>query len=224
VVDQSSPPAGGDPDEFTPRERGLLIGNEVARQVARGDLDPAPMHPGTYLDALASDPPNVPVQLRDEIMGPGGMAERLAASEDPRRRECVLGRVRERRPRPPGRDADRDGIELMAEPDLEAASAFIAKAPWTFATTYARFASHEYTTRWDCRARRIEDDFERFVRLIEEHGYWRLWGRRRWRSLNVDDRFYWLHWNLATVEERTVINRWWKAARQPEPDQLELWS
>jgi hypothetical protein len=38
----------------------------------------------------------------------------------------------------------------------------------------------------------------------------KLWLRcHRWRSLNVDDRFYWLHWNpVSSVRERTVINRW----------------
>src|SRR3954454_3153735 len=105
----------------------------------------------------------------------------------------------------------------MQQPDhpipgdaVDRARAFIAKATWTFAETYAHFAPHEYTTRWTCRARGIEDEFEAFVRLIEsDAGYWRPWGRHRWRSLNLDGRFYWLHFNVATVKERTVINRWW---------------
>jgi len=50
------------------------------------------------------------------------------------------------------------------------------------AESYARFAPHEYTTRWTCRERGIEDQFEAFVRLIESDGFWRPWGRHRWRT------------------------------------------
>ena len=106
--------------------------------------------------------------------------------------------------------------------ELERARAFVEQADWTYAETYARFAEHEYTTRWACRARRIEDEFEQFVRLIESDGYSRPWGTHRWRSLTVDNRFYWLHWNVCTVRERTVINRWWLDAARPEPAQLSM--
>jgi hypothetical protein len=89
-----------------------------------------------------------------------------------------------------------------------AARVFIAQAIWTFAETMP-WAPHEYTTRWACRGQGIEDDFEAFALLIESDGYWRPWGRHQWRSLNLDDRFYWLHWNpVASVRERTVVNRW----------------
>ena len=68
----------------------------------------------------------------------------------------------------------------------------------------------------------IEDEFEDFVRLIEADGYWRLWGLHRWRSLTVDDHVYWLHWNLCTVEERMIVNRWWRDRMAPEPAQLTM--
>ena len=105
---------------------------------------------------------------------------------------------------------------------LDDARAFVQAAEWTWASTYAHFAPHEYTTRWSCRARGIESEFEAFVRTIEAAGYWRPWGSHRWHSLNLDDRFYWLHWNIATVAERTVINRWWLDAASAESTQLAL--
>src|SRR5689334_12744983 len=103
------------------------------------------------------------------------------------------------------------------------ARAFVAQAEWTFAETYARFAPHSYCSRWTCRARGVEAEFEAFALLIESDGYWRLWGRHRWRSLALDEHIYWLHWNPVTsVRERTVINRWWADRMDPDPGQLTL--
>jgi hypothetical protein len=106
--------------------------------------------------------------------------------------------------------------------DLDDARAFIAKATWTFAETMP-WAPHEYATRHRSRAQGLEAEFEAFAFLIETDGFWRRWGRHRWRSLNVDDHFYWLHWNVvASVRERTVINRWWLGSASPGPAQLSL--
>ena len=106
----------------------------------------------------------------------------------------------------------------QASPDagLDAARAFIEKADWSFASTMW-WSPHEYCVRHRCRAQGIEDEFEDFVRLIEADGYWRLWGLHRWRSLTVDDHVYWLHWNLCTVEERMIVNRWWRDRMAPSP-------
>src|SRR4051812_40520423 len=76
---------------------------------------------------------------------------------------------------------------------LDDARAFVEAATWHFARTMP-WAPHEYTTRHRCRAQGIEADFESFVRLIESDGFWRPWGRHRWRSLALDAHVFWLHW------------------------------
>lgn len=53
-----------------------------------------------------------------------------------------------------------------------------------------------------------ERGFDQLAVLITEDGYWRPWGAHRRRTINLDGRFYWLHWNVCTIAERTVINRW----------------
>lgn len=101
------------------------------------------------------------------------------------------------------------------------ARAFVRRAKWVFASSMP-WHPHEYVSRRDCLNDGIEDEFEDFVRLIEADGYWRLWGLHRWRSLTVDDHVYWLHWNLCTVEERMIVNRWWRDRMAPEPAQLTM--
>ena len=64
------------PDEWTPRERGLLMGHDIAEEIGRGAMS-------GQLRPLAADPPQIPSLLRDRIMGEWGMRERLDASEDP---------------------------------------------------------------------------------------------------------------------------------------------
>jgi hypothetical protein len=71
-----------EPDEFTPRERGLLIGREVAGQIAREQMRATQLTPDQALDVLAAGPPQVPRELYDWIMG-DGLRERLDASVDP---------------------------------------------------------------------------------------------------------------------------------------------
>jgi hypothetical protein len=75
-----------EPDEFTPHQRGMLLGAKVAESVGRGDLQ-AYNEEGVAIDlltAMAGGPPHIPENMRRWIMGPPvGMAERLAASEDP---------------------------------------------------------------------------------------------------------------------------------------------
>ena len=70
-----------EPDEYTPRERGLLLGHALAQKIARGGVAIVGGTPGEVLDALAGDPPQVPSELYEHIMD--GMAERLADGEDP---------------------------------------------------------------------------------------------------------------------------------------------
>jgi hypothetical protein len=87
-------------DEFTPYDRGLVFGKTMAQDIARGELQAAD-EDGVVrtapwvLRALAADTPRVPAELRDLIMGsPGGMAERLAASEDPDAESAFWGGFR----------------------------------------------------------------------------------------------------------------------------------
>jgi hypothetical protein len=103
----------------------------------------------------------------------------------------------------------------------EEARAFVARASWAFASTMP-WSPHEYTTRAGCRARGIEPEFESFVRMVESDGFWRAWDRHRWRSITIDEHVFWLHWNLATVAQRTVVNRWWRDRMAPAPAQLSL--
>jgi hypothetical protein len=105
---------------------------------------------------------------------------------------------------------------------VDEAVVFIAGAEWVFAKTYAKTAPHEYTTLWSCRARGLGREFVAFARLIEDDGYWRDWGGRRWRSLNVGDRFYWLYWEHYEPEDRTIINRWTLAPQAQAPAQLSF--
>jgi hypothetical protein len=88
------------------------------------------------------------------------------------------------------------------------ATRFIARADWRFAGTYAAFAPHEYTTRWSCRSRKIEDDFTRFCAWIEMEGYGRRWGRHLWPSIDVEGWTFWLYYEYFPPAERTVVNRW----------------
>jgi hypothetical protein len=64
----------GEPDEFTPHERGLMFGEAIADRIGRGEM-------AGDLAALAHDPPQVPPPLHDRIMNEWRMGERLAASE-----------------------------------------------------------------------------------------------------------------------------------------------
>ena len=94
------------------------------------------------------------------------------------------------------------------------------QARWTFAASMP-WHPHTYATRQHCRELGIEAEFLWFAALIEESGHWRIWGRHRWRTLDLDDRFFWLHWNVIPVGERTIINSWWLSAKV-ESGQLSL--
>lgn len=75
----------GEKDEYTPRERGLLIGNRWAGDMRRAGAR-AVDHEGLVRDPLveaAKETPVLGVDTRDLIMVEGGMRERLDASEDP---------------------------------------------------------------------------------------------------------------------------------------------
>lgn len=114
----------------------------------------------------------------------------------------------------------------MSSPDLSPdsghrARAFVRRATWTFASSMP-WHPHEYVARRDCRQQGIESDFLDFVQTIEDEGYWRLWGKHRWRSLALDEHVYWLHWELWPVEERTIVNRWWRERMAPDSGQLTL--
>lgn len=69
-------------DEFTPRERGLLIGHATALAFAEGEVSVEGIEPMDAVRFLAADPPLIPEDLRVRIMD-AGMRERLDASEDP---------------------------------------------------------------------------------------------------------------------------------------------
>jgi hypothetical protein len=75
-----------EPDEWTPRERGVMAGRDYAEEVGRGTLTVRdehnePMPPDVLLRHAAEDSPRIPAaigQLVQEHLG-----ERFAASEDP---------------------------------------------------------------------------------------------------------------------------------------------
>jgi hypothetical protein len=71
-------------DEFTPRERGLLAGHRFAR-IFREAGTTYEDEDGVRIDPVlsaAQDPPVIAQQVREAVMD-GGMAERLAESDDP---------------------------------------------------------------------------------------------------------------------------------------------
>src|SRR5262245_32388616 len=71
------------PDDYTPRERGVLAGGQVAGWVADGEMllaDPdAVLTRGELLDYLVADPPRVPDVLRALVADNCDVAGGLAA-------------------------------------------------------------------------------------------------------------------------------------------------
>jgi hypothetical protein len=79
-------------------------------------------------------------------------------------------------------------------------AAFVAAAPWTFATTMPE-QPHEYTLRKE----HDPATFEAAVAFIREHGDRRRWGRHTHTYYDLDGRTYWtLGW---PVEQTVVLNR-----------------
>ena len=65
-------------------------------------------------------------------------------------------------------------LEPESEPPstlLPTCRAFIAKAHWTYARTFERFAPHEYALRHRVRAQGIEKEFDALARCIDDYGY-----------------------------------------------------
>jgi hypothetical protein len=80
-------------------------------------------------------------------------------------------------------------------------AAFVAAAPWRFASTMPE-VPHEYTLR-----RQAADParFEEAVRFIREHGYPARWGRATHTYYDHDGKKYWtMGW---PVEQTVVLNR-----------------
>jgi hypothetical protein len=79
-------------------------------------------------------------------------------------------------------------------------AAFVAAAPWRFASTMPE-TPHEYTLR------RQHDPvvFEAAVRFIRERGYQARWGRATRTYFNLDGKKYWTMG--APVEQTVVLNR-----------------
>jgi hypothetical protein len=76
--------------------------------------------------------------------------------------------------------------------DLDRAHAFIEGAEWIFARTVPEHP-HWYAVRRDCARAGLGTEFLWFQALIEEAGYDRWWGWRTWRTIDIDDGFfYWL--------------------------------
>ena len=74
-------------DEYTPRDRGLLVGSDFADRVAKGKVvlheyeDSPPIPPAEALEKMAAGTPHVPDDLR-RILIEAGIMDRLAESED----------------------------------------------------------------------------------------------------------------------------------------------
>ena len=107
----------------------------------------------------------------------------------------------------------------MTPEDEARAMAFINAAEWTFAATM-KWAPHAYATRQRCRELGIESGFLALAQLIEDSGWWRIYGQHRYRSLIVGPHTYWLHWSVWPVAQRTIINRWWTERMRPDSGQL----
>lgn len=101
---------------------------------------------------------------------------------------------------------------------LDTCRAFISRARWTYAKTFATFAPHEYALRHQVRRQGIEAEFDAFARCIDQHGYSGQFGRAVRMYLNVDE---WRYWKMEPfgVPPISVLNR---ALREPESAQLRL--
>jgi hypothetical protein len=67
-------------DEFTPRERGLLIGHAWAQEAASPEAAKRVVESG-----------HVPDDVREVVLEPGGMLKRLEASIDPNAEDAFWG-------------------------------------------------------------------------------------------------------------------------------------
>ena len=80
--------------------------------------------------------------------------------------------------------------------------AFIARANWTFAKTYAKFAPH-----WYCVRKEFADDktFDEAVLHIRAHARTELFYRKQFQCFYYKGYKYWTMGN--PVNETTIINR-----------------
>jgi hypothetical protein len=72
-------------DELTPYERGLLVGHDFAR-ITRESQITYQVEGSVRIDMVlsaAQEPPVITREIYQMVMDDGGMAERLAESEDP---------------------------------------------------------------------------------------------------------------------------------------------
>ena len=107
-----------------------------------------------------------------------------------------------------------DGLDAQ---DEARARAFIDANEWVFAASM-RNIPHWYVTRWQCRERGLEAEFEWMATLIARAGYVARWGPYVHRYLDVDAFKYWPMGSRGanpTLEELSVLNR----AKIEVPDQ-----
>jgi hypothetical protein len=94
----------------------------------------------------------------------------------------------------------------VTAPDLSHVRAFIARAEWTFAKTYADDAPHEYAVRqkW-VAAGGSHDEFTWLVETIYTTGWNGRWRHMRGKYLTVDEHQLWcMGWPSP---QTTIINR-----------------
>jgi hypothetical protein len=79
-----------------------------------------------------------------------------------------------------------------------------AAVKWSYARTMPQ-SPHDYAVREQCAKVGREDQFERVVTLIREHGYARTFGSTTYTYLNVDGRRLWTMG--SPLSETTILNR-----------------
>lgn len=82
--------------------------------------------------------------------------------------------------------------------------AFIDAQTWVFASTYAKYAPHEYVMRHKVRG--TDDDFERAVRCIHRNGIRMLYYKTERQYLFFEGYFYWTI-DDSELKKPIVINR-----------------
>jgi hypothetical protein len=82
---------------------------------------------------------------------------------------------------------------------------FIEGRRWIWAKTYATTAPHWYTLRKEPAPDEGEGDLDRFVVLLREHGYDRLYYGKTFRSIVIGEHYYWTMG--APLPETILVNR-----------------
>jgi hypothetical protein len=102
-----------------------------------------------------------------------------------------------------------------AAPDMEILS-IVNRMTWIWAKSFARFAPHWYTRRFDCN----EDDYSRLYHAIKSKGVDEQFGRKTYRYIYPGDGYK--YWVMTDDFSQSIITNRAVAVKPPTPTQLKL--